>query len=955
MSSPNPFPPNPGVGASDLCPDCLIYPLTRATVATSFHTPEHNGRYYQKVLGGGTTSVPTPGATTHLLPLLIPEACIGHLMSCAKIRNVLLSHTAPKQDLETCNALSCFLESPPSSSSSPHISPSHPTSYGPYGRMVAPNVANKLRNHDFSLSPSHRGQKEAYRMEASYMINIRWWAKDYELPALMAVPAPGFPWWHPKESQAVRERVQLPCEVYEYLELTTSIEFTLEEDDRWILTPGPIRVKPDCTLYLRSPGVTVCPGLRAQPQKKHPLSRDAPVTPTPKDIKNKSLPEPAQKRRQVIELSDSEDDLDLPPQPVFSLSQSAWPLMYACDMDLGFKQMVALDGKPSIHFKDVFGSDWHSSTYSDNVPAWRGAPKPFLAAAIRAGHSSVLHFRLPPVSPPIASLKTLQLLLSSHAPHIVDISILVSLPIHPFTSKLSVVDNRRDSQKGLTLQRLRAILRKHLQVASLPSTPNTKPTARRAILSHKISVDWSWISGDQQEGGRAVDCQFRKWLLEKVIKVPEATSGDESSDLSVLTATPDHLKGMLFDKPLLDDGSSSLDDFPLPGIEEDVGPGGLPNTMDVDPTVEEPMDVSSDGEEGKLNGAHDWSDWNEDDEFDPKFWNLLASTPEDKVDPGQVRLIIFNYARDGVKAIPYFHPDVFRPEEYGPEGTERWYLDTQDVFKILEEANALPEPPWLCKWSLSGFPWVVGPIAFQLSAETEVQLDLSKRRTEAITVNGPPDTLRALLCFLPITDVELKEFTAKMTADIEMVDAKLDDGMLDDLLEIEVKPEIDVKPDIRLTSRSRDQKKSEATQAKDAAMVAWLESKFLHEPKILHCRNVPLPRGKHPAPDVVAWIDTVAAYVTAHKRCMDPAFPEAYNAKISPDHWGHLFNRAGGWVKSCITADPYIKHCSREADIALLIQNEKLMVGVSSLVSKIEKQAFQTVKEWEASQAVVVD
>ncbi|KAJ6561423.1 hypothetical protein DFH09DRAFT_1082891 [Mycena vulgaris] len=287
----------------------------------------------------------------------------------------------------------------------------------------------------------------------------------------------------------------------------------------------------------------------------------------------------------------------------------------------------------------------------------------------------------------------------------------------------------------------------------------------------------------------------------------EATSGDESSDLSVLTATPDHLKGMLFDKPLLDDGSSSLDDFPLPGIEEDVGPGGLPNTMDVDPTVEEPMDVSSDGEEGKLNGAHGRSDWNEDDEFDPKFWNLLASTPEDKVDPGQVRLIIFNYARDSVKAIPYFHPDVFRPEEYGPEGTERWYLDTQDVFKILEEANALPEPPWLCKWSLSGFPWVVGPIAFQLSTESEVQLDLSKRRTEAITVNGPPDALRALLCFLPITDVELKEFTAKMTADIEMVDAKLDDGMLDDLLEIEVKPEIDVKPDIRLTSRSRDQKK----------------------------------------------------------------------------------------------------------------------------------------------------
>ncbi|KAJ6561422.1 hypothetical protein DFH09DRAFT_1082890 [Mycena vulgaris] len=291
-------------------------------------------------------------------------------MSCAKICNVLLSHTAPKQDLETCNALSCFVRSaalPPLCTV--EFPPTTPCTSSKAHRLPLP-----LHTFPQAIPPP---MKEAYRMEASSMINIRWWAKDYELPALMAVPAPGFPWWHPKESQAVRERVQLPCEVYEYLELTTSIEFTLEEDDRWILTPGPIRVKPDCTLYLCSPGVTVCPGLRAQPQKKHPLSRDAPVTPTPKDIKNKGLPEPAQKRRQVIELSDSEDDLDLPPQPLAKTNASE--------------------------------------------EAQQPTPL-YLCQTLRLG--VVLHFRLPPVSPPIASLKTLQLLLSSHAPHIVDISIL---------------------------------------------------------------------------------------------------------------------------------------------------------------------------------------------------------------------------------------------------------------------------------------------------------------------------------------------------------------------------------------------------------------------------------------------------------------------------------------------------------------------------------------------------
>ncbi|KAJ6545107.1 hypothetical protein DFH09DRAFT_1282210 [Mycena vulgaris] len=744
--------------------------------------------------------------------------------------------------------------------------------------MVAPDVARKLHNHDFSISPSNRGQKEAYRMEAACIIYIKWWIKNNERPILLAVPAPSFPWFHPKDCQALRDRVGLPCDVYEYLQLSTPIEFTLEEDDSWILTPGPIRVKPDITLYLRSPNVTVCSELRggSHSQKhKRALSIEPPSTPTPitrnKNTRSTS-PGPSTKKSKIVILNPPLSLADAP-----AGRRSAWPLLFACDMDMGFKKIAAMPGTPASNFTAVFGSEWHSSTFSESFRAWRNAPKPGLAAAIRCGRASGGEWA------PIAKMYGRKKL----------------MPRTVLTSQYL------ESQKGLTVQRLRAILRIQRQVTSLPTVPATKPAARRLILSARTSVDWISVCGDQP-CTYAIDDHFRGLLKAKVIVVPELE--DKTGYESDLTATPEDLKNYT----------------PLPATEE----AGL-ITMDVDVQGEDRMDVDSDAEEQSLKQEDnpkqfERQSWGEPEEFDPQFWGLIARTSDDK--PGAVKLIILNYARDGDKAQGYFHPAIFDPEEYGPDGSGRLYLDTETVFKSLDDLGALPDAPWLCKWALPGYPWTIGPIAFQRSAEVPAQLDVSQRRLEAIPVNGAPDALRAMLCFGVIPETELASPLAGTH------------------VEADIKEELDVKPDVKLSARAKGQ--SDAAKAKNSAMVAYLEKRLLNYPGVKAIRDAPRVRGSHPVPTVVAWVHTVASLVNAYKKCMDRTYGDAFNKAITYDNWGKLFNRAAGWVTSCVLAEPYIRSCASQADVEKLLADESLSVGVPSLIQLIETKAFLSYNEF---------
>ncbi|KAJ6457469.1 hypothetical protein DFH09DRAFT_1115799 [Mycena vulgaris] len=621
------------------------------------------------------------------------------------------------------NSLHQITELPIASSSSARISPSHPISYaGPYGKMVAPDVAHKLHNHDFSISPSNCGQKEAYRMEAACIIYIKWWIKNNERPILLAVPAPSFPWFHPKDCQALCDRVGLPCDVYEYLQLSTPIEFTLEEDDSWILTPGPIRVKPDITLYLRSPNVT---------KQKYQINVSWTVN---------------QKKQDCYIVKVTVTNIE-------------------CRLSQFFM------------FQSTFGS------------------------SINAAHS--LDFTIPGIP-------------------------------------------------------------KGAHCSASPSD-SSDPTS-----SHQ----------PPHSSGNQACCKAFNPLSQdaKVIVVPELE--DKTGYESDLTATPEDLKNYT----------------PLPATEE----AGL-ITMDVDVQGEDRMDVDSDAEEQSLKQEDnpkqfERQSWGEPEEFDPQFWGLIARTSDDK--PGTVKLIILNYARDGDKAQGYFHPAIFDPEEYGPDGSGRLYLDTETVFKSLDDLGALPDAPWLCKWALPGYPWTIGPIAFQRSAEVPAQLD----ETELAS---------------PLAGTHV---------------------------EADIKEELDVKPDVKLSARAKGQ--SDAAKAKNSAMVAYLEKRLLNYPGVKAIRDAPRVRGSHPVPTVVAWVHTVASLVNAYKKCMDRTYGDAFNKAITYDNWGKLFNRAAGWVTSCVLAEPYIRSCASQADVEKLLADESLSVGVPSLIQLIEMKAFLSYNEF---------
>ncbi|KAJ7196444.1 hypothetical protein C8J57DRAFT_1546732 [Mycena rebaudengoi] len=285
---------------------------------------------------------------------------------------------------------------------------------GPYARMVAPDVGKKLALQDFTASPSTRSKKEVYRLEASCMIKVKWWFSDNDRPHFFSVPVPSFPWFHPKDCPLITQKVGLPCLFFDLLPVSTqSLESSSLEDDEWVSTAVAVKVKPDDILYMRSPNVTVCIGLRPQ-RNKRPLSPESrPISQlngldSPSPLKRKKMSE-----SDVIEISDTSDNEDrveplkyqsprhvklsliaIPSPNIFNLTdapsgrRAKWPLLYAVDMVNGLTQLEAMQGRKEDNFSKVFmGSKWNSSTYSDSSKVWKKTAPTVIAAAVQCGRA----------------------------------------------------------------------------------------------------------------------------------------------------------------------------------------------------------------------------------------------------------------------------------------------------------------------------------------------------------------------------------------------------------------------------------------------------------------------------------------------------------------------------------------------------------------------------------------
>jgi hypothetical protein len=160
--------------------------------------------------------------------------------------------------------------------------------------MIPPDYAHKILNNNFTVaSSSTRLQTEAYRMESQTMIKIKYWVKVFitslhtsqahylhsqndQSAITFFVPVPNYPWFHPKACTTITSRLSvldLSCDNYEILDVVANpLETTSEDEDEWVMTGSATKVKPNMTLYLRSPGVDCCLGLRPTTPRKRALS-----------------------------------------------------------------------------------------------------------------------------------------------------------------------------------------------------------------------------------------------------------------------------------------------------------------------------------------------------------------------------------------------------------------------------------------------------------------------------------------------------------------------------------------------------------------------------------------------------------------------------------------------------------------------------------------------------------
>ncbi|KAJ6561923.1 hypothetical protein B0H19DRAFT_1143024 [Mycena capillaripes] len=418
----------PRAFSDDICPDCEETYLILPTPSVGFHTLDNKGRVYQNCprhTFANKTPCPffrwrddlSPPPWGNIMPSppstpqkkKISAICLSARCSSAPKPRPSHKRCSQKFCKECCLATSvqCRVithnETPTPSPSSLQLVPAES-----FARMIPPEYGIKIAQNSFDVSLSSRMQSEAYRLESKHTITVKYWAEDTKRHFLFIVPAPGYPRFHPKDCEPMTTKIGLPLTTYEILDTAANpLDTTPEEEDEWVTTSAPTIVKPNITLYMRSPGVEVCLGLRS---RKRALSNvpEPPFSPSPSPA---NTPSPSKRTRSDLVTNAYEDDNIslLPPSPTvirFASSsllpvaqpesplgkRTPFPLAYACDMDALFHKVDALPASWTAHqkFDNVFGHldiVFNPSTYSNSWNAWKRCPPDILMKAVACRHN----------------------------------------------------------------------------------------------------------------------------------------------------------------------------------------------------------------------------------------------------------------------------------------------------------------------------------------------------------------------------------------------------------------------------------------------------------------------------------------------------------------------------------------------------------------------------------------
>ncbi|KAJ6521238.1 hypothetical protein B0H10DRAFT_1975137, partial [Mycena sp. CBHHK59/15] len=684
------------------------------------------------------------------------------------------------------------------------------------------------------------------------------------------VPVPLFPWFHPQDCEAMTSKLHIPCTTYDILDtISNPLETTLEEDDEWVTTSAATKVKPNMILYLRSPDVDTCVGLRSEPMRKRLLSEAEDLGPPSSPL---STPSPS-KRLRLEEAIISSSSAPISADPPLG-KRAPFPLAYACDMDPLFKKIQDLPPglKAEQQFEAVFGHldvEFTPSTYSNSWNAWLNVPDAVIAMAVAKGHRFGGEW-----SPIVTAWRNSQK---------------GKVPL--FSSQFSFYS--RHSQP-LNLQQLKDIICAHKGAALANTAPRTVNTAVTRILQLKIDVDWeqvflntagnSTLNTDDPSPGRRVDALFVKHLAKKHIQKP----------LEFMTppSTPKQPKEMEVDKP------KQLKEMEVDKPTVVTADQGIPSTV-----IQKKADVAADhmDVDSPSNGKGADADVLDGKGTDLR-WKMVRGPPP----TSDYQLIGFKGPADQVWVIRVLVKDCTKV----PGNVATKFAPSLDILLTAvscrtqalaqrvcvfpsssrKDRDNITVAPWDVYWCLAGYPWIIGPCARLHNHQEEVQFNLSEAMFCEIPVTGPDNALRLMVVFKHPNDTSRRvlgvEETMEDPANIDHIEPYSGVDA--------IKEEQDVKPVINT-------KVSPETVAKNNQIILFLTEALKHRTTVTDLRDTKVTARNSASPmKIWAWISEFTYLMSTYPNVTATLDPprDLLGKRISAEIWAVVLGRGTNYLKN---------------------------------------------------------
>ncbi|KAJ6621197.1 hypothetical protein B0H10DRAFT_1945559 [Mycena sp. CBHHK59/15] len=799
--------------------------------------------------------------------------------------------------------------------------------------------------------------RDAYRKAKAFQIEVNWWKQDHQPAETFAVSAPFFPLFHPKDSPLIVALVGTK----------DTNSYSYWTGSRWIRTDGPVNVKLNVSLNLRSLDVTFCldgPDTSStSPPYKRKLSfsesSDAQDSPHPGKIRwaeietsaqaqsSKVKPEDSdfgdvfsstnsrtKKSRTSVDktkstlvsrsqkvfiehpgsslISDDEDDAadtllipsTLTARRGNASPEKAWPLQYACDMQQGFQAMAQATGTANLRFRSAFQTKFVSATYYQHRKYWSELTPSNQLEVVTAGRT------------PAGEWSYIMKKYGKAKHHIY-------LPRGTMvTLALILMDTR--------------------------SSPSSIKDAIQLLVEANICVDWDFIAGKEVDPTRSLDNQVREWVSSGVMTLPALP---ESS-----LTTPPHSQSTERDlAPESDDRgkdphSRALRNLVFPG-DQDKKPEDVPKKPEDAP--KKPEDAPKKPEDTpKKPKTHILCTWSGPlaDLDDSMFKEFIDFDPKIETAGDHPKLIVLNHLTDHcglVELIRYpnlfFKFEVLEPtmvdEITISAGTVSAY--TRSVVSAwARRIKGLPDENFAVYWRLPGYPNFdeIGPVLINdENDDGNRSASWMVDRDHQIPVLGPPYAGRVLLVIRKLSGPEKSDimiysgmYESNHLSLTHLSQSNLTRFRRMSNLSLALPPAPLLPPTSVYPPDTATR-----TQIKNNGVESWLMGEYGLVLIITQVRETTL-RDQQTLGTLLDWIEAIHTVRTSHVRVPESVANEAAAGQIIHNqNIGKLFGRTGTWIKQCLDIKSMMISKKRNPQVIKYLSNRELETGIGPMHKKM--------------------